>query len=335
MKWIIAVLVLIAAGMGGSYWWAGKDEIPLSDEARADAPGQVIELTDGKIHYVMRGPESGPKVVMVHGFSTPHFIFEQNASSLAANGFRVIQFDHFGRGWSDRPSAAYDANFYDRALLELLDGLGISEPVGLVGLSMGGVISAEFAARHPERVDRLFLLVPTGLDVNESDSFQMQLTRAPIIGDWIWRVWGKQVLLGDSQYDEGALPEMNRLQGDVTEQMKYKGYFPALLSTIRHLDMTNRDDVFLSLAGQSKPVLAVFGENDTTIPVEAAERLRELMPTADVRVLYDNPEKEFDADHGLNYKEFEIVNPWLVEFFSPMLAVPEPAPTTNAVVEPG
>lgn len=323
MKWILIVLVMIGAGLGGAYWWAGKDEVALTDTERAKAPGQFLDTPDGKLHYLLRGPENGPPIVLVHGFSTPHFIYEQNASSLAANGFRVVQFDHFGRGWSDRPKAAYDVDFYDRELLSLLDGLNLTEPVGLVGLSMGGVISAEFAARHPQRVERLFLLVPAGLATSGSDDFRATLTRMPIIGDWIWRVWGKQVLLGDPQYSEDTLPEMNRLQGDVAEQMNYKGYFPALLSTYRNLPMTDRDDTFVQVAETAIPVTAVFGEDDPTIPVAAADRLRALMPAADIRVLAQ-------ADHGLNYKDFEIINPWLIEFFSPMLPSPETATLTEA-----
>lgn len=336
MKWFSIIVVLIAALLGGTYWWAGKDEIPLDDNARSTAPGAFMELSDGFIHYLTRGPEDGPVIVMVHGFSTPHFIYEQNASSLAANGFRVVQFDHFGRGWSDRPSAKYDADFYDRTLLEIIDRLELTEPIGLIGLSMGGLISAEFAARHPERVERVVLLVPAGLNLTGGDSLQMQITKTPIIGDWVWRVWGIQVLKQQfANAETDSMPEMNRLQGDPTIQLKYTGLSSALLSTIRNLDMSDRDETFAKLAKSKIPVLAVFGENDATIPVEAAEQMRELMPVADVRILYDNPEKDYDADHGLNYKEFEIINPWLVEFFTPMLSAPQTMPTASAITEPG
>lgn len=327
MKWVVIFLVLIAAALGGAYWWAGKDEIPLTDSERSAAPGQFVELSAGKMHYVARGPETGPIILMVHGFSTPHFIFEQNASSLAANGFRVIQFDHFGRGWSDRPKLNYDADFYDTSLIEFLDALEIKEPVGLVGLSMGGVITAEFTARHPERVERLFLLVPTGLSVSGMDRLQTSLAKSPILGDWLWRVTAKQTLLNDEQMDEDHLPEMNRLQGDLEEQMKYSGYFPALLSTLRHLEMTDRDETFEAVAQTAIPVFAVFGEVDPVIPIEAASQLREIIPSADVRELSG-------ANHQLNYQDFEIINPWMIEFFSTMLPSPLPDENSAANADP-
>ena len=328
MKWVLGILFLIAAGLGGAYWWAGKDEISLTDAERAAAPGKFAELSDGKLHYVERGPENGPIILMVHGYSTPHFIFEQNAASLAAYGFRVIQFDHFGRGWSDRPSTKYDADFYDRSIVELLDALEVDQPVGLVGMSMGGLISAEFTARHPERVEKLFLLVPAGLALSNADSTQTQVSKMPVIGDWVWRVFAKQALLSDDQYDESGISEMKRLQGDITEQMKYRGYFPALLSTLRNLPMTDQDEVFISVAETAIPILAVFGEEDKVVPIEAAARLRKLTPAADIRELSQ-------AGHALNYQDYEIINPWMVEFFSSMLPSPEPVTVTSAASEPG
>jgi len=316
MKWLIGILVLLAIALAVPYWLAGRGEVPFDDTARAKAPGQFIDLSAGKIHYMWRGPETGPVIVMAHGFSTPHFIFEQNAASLAANGFRVLQFDHFGRGWSDRPKATYDADFYDRELVELMDGLGLTEPVGLVGLSMGGPITAEFTARRPERVGRLFLFVPAGLETSGQTGTRASLMKAPLIGDWMWQVLARPALLGDPQYDESGLDPMHRLQGDVTEQMKYKGYFPALHSTFRNYPMYDREDIFTRLSETGVPVYAVYGGQDPTVPPENADRLQALIPAAEVRVAVD-------GDHGLNYKLFEKVNPWLVEFFLPMLP---PAP---------
>ena len=310
MKLFLMLCGLLILILGGVYVAAGWHERELTPEERAEhAPGQTVEIENGTIHYLDRGPSDGPVIVMVHGFSTPHFIFEQNAAALIEAGFRVIQFDHFGRGWSDRPRTMYDVAFYDQELLQVLDALNLKDPVGLVGLSMGGVITAEFVANHPERVSKLFLFVSAGLkQVGNPDSFRNKLILAPVIGDWIWRVAARPVLLGDGQYNESKLAPENRLQGDVTEQMNYKGYFPALLSSFRHLPMRDRDETF-SRAGLSEvPIMAVFGGADETIDVESAERLKELAPEAKVEVIED-------GTHGLNYQMFETVNPMLVDFF--------------------
>lgn len=280
----------------------------LDDTARAQAPGAFAQLSDGQIHYRLEGPEDGPLVVLVHGFSTPNFIYEQNVVALHEAGFQTLRFDHFGRGWSDRPSGKYDVEFYDRALVELLDSLSVEAPIHLAGLSMGGPIVSEFTARHPERVERLVLLVPAGLDTAGADSASARLVRTPIIGDFLWRMIGKSVLLGDPQYDESVLAPEDRLQGDVTEQMGYRGYLGALLSSLRHMPMTGREETFTRLEATGVPVLAIYGGQDETVLVSSAAKLEALMPSADVRVLDEGA-------HGLNYQNHKLVNPWLVDWF--------------------
>ncbi len=309
MKWILRLFGLILFLAFSAYLGADLMLKPLNDEARRSAPGAFADLTDGKLHYRLEGPEDAPLVVLVHGFSTPNFIYEQNVEALNAAGLRTLRFDHFGRGWSDRPSGKYDVDFYDRALIELLDHVGVDEPFGLAGLSMGGPIVAEFAARHPERVNKLVLLVPAGLDLASSDSGAAKLVQMPIIGDFLWRMIGKSILLGDPQYDESARAPEDRLRGDVTEQLQYRGYLQALLSTLRHMPMAGREETFTRVAETGIPVLAIYGAKDETVLISSAERLQGLIAAADVRVLDE-------GEHGLNYQHHKIVNPWLVEFFS-------------------
>ena len=309
MKWVLGILVLIGLVMAVMYWWAGKDEAALTEAEQAKAPGDFLKAGAGRIHYRTDGPHDGPVVLLVHGYSTPNFIFEQNAQALAAAGFRVIRFDHFGRGWSDRPKGPYTADFYDRELVDVVDGLGLTRPIGIVGLSMGGPIAAEFAARHPERVSRVALLVPAGLDIGGSDTTSGKLVRTPVLGDWIWRVSAKKILLSDRQLDESALAPENRLQGDITEQLKYRGYFGALLSTFRNFPMTGREDTFRRLAATGLPVMAVYGSADTTVLASSADTFRKLVPDAEVTVLDG-------GTHGLNYQRHSEVDPMLVEFFT-------------------
>ena len=309
MKWIIRGVGLVFFALISVYLFADLQLKSLNDDARAKAPGNFIELSDGQIHYRLEGPEDGPLIVLVHGFSTPNFIYEQNVEALKAAGFRTLRFDHFGRGWSDRPSTRYDVELYDRALRELLAGLDVDEPFGLAGLSMGGPIVSEFAARYPERVNRLVLLVPAGLDTPGAGGVTGALLQTPLIGDWIWRLIGKSVLLGDRQYDESQRAPANRLRGDVTEQFEYRGYLQALLSTFRHMPMAGREDTFKRLAATGVPTLAIYGDADETVLVSSAAKLEALMPDADVRIVDG-------GEHGLNYQMHELVNPWLVDWFS-------------------
>lgn len=312
MKWILRIFGLVLFLAISAYLVADMRLKPLNEQTRSEAPGAFVDVTDGKIHYQWDGPEDGPVIVLVHGFSTPLFIFEQNVEALNAAGYRTLRFDHFGRGWSDRPGGKYDVDFYDRALLEVMDSQGLDQPVGLGGLSMGGPIVAEFAARHPERVKSLVLFVPAGLDLASTDSGAAKLIQVPLLGDWIWRMFGRSILLGDSQYDESALAPESRLRGDVSAQFAYRGVLQALLSSFRHMPMTGREDTFQRLAATKIPVLAIYGDVDDTVLVSSAARLQDLIPDADVRVLEG-------GGHGLNYQNHETVNPWLTDWFAQTL----------------
>lgn len=312
MKWILRAFGLILFAALTVYLVADLRLKPMNEEARQNASGEFVSLTDGIIHYQWDGPEDGPVIVLAHGFTTPFFIYEQNVEALNAAGFRTLRFDHFGRGWSDRPGGKYDIDFYDRALLELVDSQGLDQPFGLGGLSMGGPIVAEFAARHPERVSRVLLLVPAGLDLAATDSGGAALMRTPVLGDWVWRLFGRDISLGDGQYEETTLAPENRLQGDVSVQFDYRGALQAMLSSFRHLPMTGREDTFTRLAATGLPVLAIYGEADETVLVSSAEKLRTLMPEADIRVLAE-------GGHGLNYQNHQTVNPWLTEWFAETL----------------
>jgi pimeloyl-ACP methyl ester carboxylesterase len=100
---------------------------------------------------------------------------------------------------------------------------------------MGGPIVANCAVRPPERVARLFLFAPTGLNVAGTKSFLPSLLRTPLVGDWFWRVFAPDVIAVYPQYNEEVLDLGNRLQGDFRKHGAYRGFARALLSTFGHL----------------------------------------------------------------------------------------------------
>ena len=93
---------------------------------RRATPGQFVRLTDGYTHYEIAGPPAGHVVVLAAGFSVPYYIWDPTFNALAEAGFRVLRYDYYGRGFSDRPDVPYTQAFYVRQLGELLDSLKVS-----------------------------------------------------------------------------------------------------------------------------------------------------------------------------------------------------------------
>src|SRR5690606_27450134 len=144
--------------------------------------------SDGYVHYKITGPQTGPVVVLVHGFSMPLFIYEPLALRLEEKGYRVLRIDLFGRGLSDRPDADYSPGLFTRQLRDVLGHLEISTPVRLVGTSMGGIVVSHFTLSHPEKVQQLVLIAPAGFPMEIPTI--AKVTRLPGLGDYLMKTVG-------------------------------------------------------------------------------------------------------------------------------------------------
>lgn len=287
----------------------GKSSVPLDAQARAAAPGSFIELPDGFTHYELAGPAEAQVVVLVHGFSVPYYIWDPTFTALAAAGLRVLRYDLFGRGYSDRPKATYNTNLFDRQLLSLLDGLGLSAPVDLAGLSMGGAIVVNFADRHPERLRKLALVDPAGMP--QPRPAAAGLLRAPVLGDVLMALFGKQFLLSSQGQDLHRQDHVNEFINKYRLQLHYAGFRRAILSTIRHGPIYDESAAYQRVGKQSRPILLIWGRQDQTIPFEISNKVRQALPNAEFHVIEN-------AGHIPHYEKPEEVNPILVQFFKDM-----------------
>jgi pimeloyl-ACP methyl ester carboxylesterase len=108
------------------------------------------------------GQPNGRTVVLFHGMNFGGFYFAGPIDILRKEGFRVVVPDQIGFGRSSKPIIPY--NFHDMALnsRRLLQSLGIGR-VTIVGHSMGGMLSARFAASFPDITERAVIYDPIGL----------------------------------------------------------------------------------------------------------------------------------------------------------------------------
>lgn len=114
----------------------------------------TIKVHEVELHYVERG--RGTPLLLVHGFPLDHTMWEGQLDVLA-DRYRVIVPDLRGFGQSGvTPGLATMPRMADD-LAQLLDGLTITEPIVLCGLSMGGYVAWQFARRYRERLAKLIL----------------------------------------------------------------------------------------------------------------------------------------------------------------------------------
>lgn len=202
----------------------------LNDDARKSARGSFIQLADGITHYELSNPEKENTIILVHGFSVPYFIYDPTFEFLTESGFRVLRYDLFGRGFSDRPDSRYNIDLFVKQLGNLLDELRSTRPVNLVGLSTGGPITAAFTARFPRQVNKLVLIDPVGAKPIDS-TLTLKVAKIPIVGEIILGRFGSASMVKNAASDlfDPALAE--DFQSQYKVQMQYKGFMRAILLT--------------------------------------------------------------------------------------------------------
>ncbi|WP_433799938.1 alpha/beta fold hydrolase [Actinomycetospora sp. CA-084318] len=102
----------------------------------------------------------GRPLVLMHGSGGHLEAYLRNLRALSEH-FRVIAYDFPGHGYTSLATEDLELPTYVEHLLALLDTLGIDK-ASLDGESLGGWVAIKFAARHPERVERIVLNTPGG-----------------------------------------------------------------------------------------------------------------------------------------------------------------------------
>jgi pimeloyl-ACP methyl ester carboxylesterase len=254
--------------------------------AEQDVPGEsrTVDL-DGPVHYVdFGGPETAPRVVLVHGLGGSHLNWDTFAPLLRPHA-RVLAIDLPGFGRSEpggrRATVHANVEVLHRFLGEVADG-----PAVLVGNSMGGMISILEKAAHPEAVNGLVLLDPAvpgprrALDPLVAATFA--LYAMPVLGErFLWLRRARQTPLQRVRemlrlvgVDPDALPSsvIDRSVTLLEEREDHTGMDRAYLAAARSLlaQLADPRRYRVAMDRVDGPVLLVHGDRDRLIPVQAA-----------------------------------------------------------------
>ena len=91
-------------------------------------------------------------IVLIHGFPETSYQFRNVIPAFANAGYRVLAPDYRGAGESSKPMNGFTKAVMAADIVQLLDHLGIEEPVHIVGHDIGGMIAFVIASRWPDRV---------------------------------------------------------------------------------------------------------------------------------------------------------------------------------------
>jgi pimeloyl-ACP methyl ester carboxylesterase/DNA-binding CsgD family transcriptional regulator len=234
---------------------------------------------------------SGTPLVMVPGWlchleqSWQHPAAASARAKLAA-GHRFVWYDRLGCGLSDRDGFELSIDNDVEQLVAVLDAAGIGR-AHLIGYSFGAPPAAAFAARYPQRVDRLVFYsgFARGTAMMPAESLQAvtQLIRA----DW---AMASQLLA------TRLLPNAS------SQDLRWFGRFQQVAAepdmAARLLEHTWSMDVRAVLPEITAPTLVAHNRDDQAIPLTAGQEIAVLVPGAELHLFDGNEHDPFIRDSG-------------------------------------
>jgi pimeloyl-ACP methyl ester carboxylesterase len=206
---------------------------------------------------------NGRAVLLLHGKNFNGYYWESTVRVLTAAGYRVVVPDQIGFGKSSKPRN-YQFSFQQLAIntRALLDHLGI-ERLSVIGHSMGGMLATRFALMFPDRVEKLALIDPIGLE----DWKRVVPYRA--IGEWysnelkITPDQQKRYQM-ESYYHGEWKPEYERWVRLATGWLSSPDYPVVAWNSALTYDMIFTQPVCYEFADLEMPTLLIVGSLDRT-----------------------------------------------------------------------
>lgn len=251
-----------------------------------------IQLKDFTLAYEERG--EGKPLLLIHGYPLSRALWEPQMEGLV-DAARLIAPDLRGYGQSDPVPGPYSMDMLADDCAALLEGMKVTQPVVVAGLSMGGYVALAFYRKYAARVAGLILAATrAGADSAEGKANRDKsaaLAREKGVGAIVEAMLPK--LLAPKSYE--AKPKVVAWATQIMESASVEGIVGALMG------MKERPDVTPILGQIDKPTLILHGTDDQLIPPKEAEAMHAAIKNSTLQLL---PE----AGHLLNLEQPELFN---------------------------
>jgi 3-oxoadipate enol-lactonase len=232
-----------------------------------------IEANGVSLRYAVEG--SGRPVVLIHEMGGTMESWGLVAPSLAAQR-RVVRYDTRGAGFSEKIRRPLTIDTMTDDLMALLDGLGISEKVALVGTAVGGAIALHTAFRFPDRVAAVAVTSPATFLPPENkaatlarvDDFERNGVRVAF------------ETTANNGYPEELRGDRSRFEA---WRARWLANDPASFAAVYR--MLAATDLTPELASITCPVLVTGGDYDRGRPPSRVEPIAKAIPGARFKVL--------------------------------------------------
>ncbi len=230
----------------------------------------------GPIYVDDQGSVGEPVAVLWPSLFTDHRMWDRQVAALRAVGWRTLALDPPGHGQSPGPGHPFKMDECAEAAVQVLDALGVLEPVVVLGTSWGGMIAPRIALRVPDRIRGMVLFNTTAERATAYDRMMNTLlTKMLAIGALDTLVNRMNVSLIFSPETRRSKPELG-----VELCKNYRSWNRReVINTVRSV-LVDRDSTLDALHNVKPPALVVSGKEDTILPSSHSRRIAERLPNA-------------------------------------------------------
>lgn len=258
--------------------------------SNSTVPHDFIEI-DGKNIFILDNKETTNEetILFIHGMGGSTYCWRKTIPHFIEEGYRVIAIDLKGFGLSHKD---YNSDYSHPAqadiIKKLLDKLGVNK-AHIVGHSMGGSVAVHFTYKYKEYAQSLTIIdgaVYTEKHTKNQNIFKnivnfplfikpaQHIVRMIVTKDYIRKLLESAYYNKELITDDMVLSYYSRFViGDFD-----LSYF----AMIRDADNNIID---FNLSEIDCPVLIIWGRNDPWIDISNAERIRSLIPHADLKII--------------------------------------------------
>ena len=233
-----------------------------------------INNGNAQIYYETAG--HGTPFVMIHAGVADNRQWN-NEFEFFADNYQVLRYDMRGYGKSEPVDGEFN---HMNDLVSVLNALDLHEPLILMGCSMGGGLTMDFALTHPSRVKALIMVgsAPSGLELDVPTPAKFaevekvfEAGDLDLVAELETQIWFDGMDRTPEQVNQAMrklLYEMNRK----ALEYEVRGLGKRLPNT--------EAQAFDRLAGLNIPVLVIVGAHDTPYILAAADYMTEHIPSA-------------------------------------------------------
>ena len=264
MKKVLCLLFIFLFIPVFLYFSLDRENVDIN-EFRINSGYQELKLTEGVTSYKDLGDKNNEVIVVVHGATFGSLAYEEYVNVFLENNYRVITYDQYGRGYSDRVDTHISIELMEKQLKELIEHCEV-ENVILYGVSFGAAVAAKYASNNPEKVSFIGYQVPL---INSANVPLLSIVKIPLYGGLLSRVLLVPNVLKRIEEYENLMSE--KLLDHYVGQFEVKGTENFFKKFFLGNAMGNRLNDHNIIGSNAIPSYFAYAEDDTEIDSQLVE----------------------------------------------------------------